>query len=69
MSSKLRLNPAEFTCHPLTPERWGDFEQLFEEHGIQNGCWCMYWRAKRADCQRGYGEGNKITPPWSVRPP
>jgi len=53
------LNSKDFTYSPLTPERWDDFERLFEEHGIQNGCWCMYWRTRRADCQRGYGEGNK----------
>src|SRR5512139_290849 len=53
------LNWDQLTCLPLTPGRWEDFVQLFEEHGIQNGCWCMYWRARRIDCQHGYGEGNK----------
>jgi GNAT superfamily N-acetyltransferase len=51
--------PAEFTYHPLTLARWDDFQTLFTEPGIQNGCWCMYWRLRRADCQHGYGEGNK----------
>lgn len=45
---------------PLTVAEWPDFMQLFEEHGPQNGCWCMYWRIKRADCQRQFGEGNKL---------
>ncbi len=45
---------------PLTAAEWPDFERLFEEHGPQNGCWCMYWRIKRADCQRQFGEGNKL---------
>ena len=49
----------ELTFRALTMENWEDFVRLFEEHGIQNGCWCMYWRARRIDCQRGYGEGNK----------
>jgi GNAT superfamily N-acetyltransferase len=49
----------EFTVKPLTNNEWLDFVRLFEEHGIQNGCWCMYWRTTRAECQRGYGEGNK----------
>ena len=44
----------------LTVETWPDFVQLFEEHGPQNGCWCMYWRVKRAECQRQFGEGNKL---------
>lgn len=43
----------------LTPETWNDFEVLFREHGIQDGCWCMYWRTRREDCQRQYGEGNR----------
>ena len=45
---------------PLTANEWPDFELLFEEHGPQNGCWCMYWRVKREDCQRQFGEGNKL---------
>jgi GNAT superfamily N-acetyltransferase len=46
--------------HPLTLARWEDFERLFSEHGVQNGCWCMYWRTRRVDFQRNYGEGNKL---------
>jgi GNAT superfamily N-acetyltransferase len=53
------ISPKDFTYYPLVPERWADFERLFAEHGIQNGCWCMYWRTRREDCQRGYGENNK----------
>jgi GNAT superfamily N-acetyltransferase len=54
-----QLTENEFTFKPLTIEEWPHFEQLFEEHGPQNGCWCMYWRTKRAECQKGFGEGNK----------
>ena len=49
----------QLTFKPLTENEWPDFVLLFEEHGPQNGCWCMYWRAKRADCQKQFGEGNK----------
>jgi GNAT superfamily N-acetyltransferase len=49
----------EFTFKPTTPNQWSDLESLFSEHGIQNGCWCMYWRISRKECQRNYGEGNK----------
>jgi GNAT superfamily N-acetyltransferase len=49
----------EFVFRPLTVHDWPDFQRLFEEPGPQNGCWCMYWRTKRAECQRGFGEGNK----------
>jgi hypothetical protein len=41
-------------------QEWPDFLTLFEEHGPQNGCWCMYWRVKREDCRRQFGEGNKL---------
>ncbi len=30
--------------HPVTAERWGDFEQLFESKGGPHNCWCMAWR-------------------------
>ena len=42
--------------HPLTPERWGDFEQLFGERGACGGCWCMFWRP---EFQAGKGGGNR----------
>lgn len=54
-----RIPERGLTFKALTAQEWGDFVQLFEEHGPQNGCWCMYWRTKRAECQRGFGEGNK----------
>jgi GNAT superfamily N-acetyltransferase len=48
------------TFKALTEVEWPDFVKLFEEHGIQDGCWCMYWRVKRAEYQRHYGEDNKL---------
>lgn len=44
---------------PLTSSEWPNFTRLFEEHGIQNGCWCMYWRIARAAFHHGFGERNK----------
>ncbi len=32
------------TTHPLTPDLWPAFEDLFGNKGACNGCWCMYWR-------------------------
>jgi hypothetical protein len=55
----IRFSTDEFTFKPLTLMEWRDFELLFEEHGPQNGCWCMYWRTSRAECQKGFGDGNK----------
>ncbi|MBL8188503.1 MAG: GNAT family N-acetyltransferase, partial [Acidobacteria bacterium] len=41
--------------HPLTPDRWQDFETLFGERGACGGCWCMAWRlpSKLFDQQKG----------------
>lgn len=47
------------TFKPVTLSEWADLETLFSEHGVQNGCWCMYWRISRKEYQRNYGEGNK----------
>jgi GNAT superfamily N-acetyltransferase len=45
--------------HPLTPERWRDFEALFGERGACGGCWCMWWRLARSQFNRQKGEKNK----------
>jgi GNAT superfamily N-acetyltransferase len=49
----------EFSFAPVSESNWSDLEVLFSERGVQNGCWCMYWRTSRADFQKNYGEGNK----------
>jgi len=49
--------------HPLTPERWPDFVELFERRGPRGGhrnvpaygCWCMYWRDRSLE----HGEPKK----------
>ena len=48
-----KLPKPEF--HPLTPDRWQDFETLFGERGACGGCWCMAWRltSKQFDEQKG----------------
>jgi GNAT superfamily N-acetyltransferase len=45
---------------PLTPERWDDFEYLFGPRGAVGGCWCMWWRMKRAEFERHQGEDNRM---------
>ena len=47
------------SIHPLTGERWRDFEALFGARGACAGCWCMWWRLTRAEFQRQQGEGNR----------
>lgn len=46
-------------CHPVTSERWCDFETLFGPRGACGGCWCMLWRCSRADFDRNKGDGNR----------
>jgi GNAT superfamily N-acetyltransferase len=45
--------------HPLTIERWADFELLFGKSGACGGCWCMWWRLKRSEFNQQKGDGNK----------
>lgn len=45
--------------HPLTPERWSDFEKLFGPRGACGGCWCMWYRLKRSEYEKQKGEANK----------
>lgn len=45
--------------YPATKSRWKNVETLFGERGACGGCWCMSWRLKRADYERGKGSKNK----------
>jgi len=45
--------------HPLTSERWADFEMLFGHNGACGGCWCMWWRLKRSQYEKQKGAVNK----------
>lgn len=49
----------KLTVKPLMPARWADFEKLFGPRGACGGCWCMWWRLRRSDFDRGRGAGNK----------
>jgi GNAT superfamily N-acetyltransferase len=42
----------------VTMREWEDLEVLFG-HMEQAGCWCMWWRIKRAQFNEQYGEGNR----------
>jgi GNAT superfamily N-acetyltransferase len=46
--------------HPLTPERWSDFEKLFGKSGAYGGCWCMWWRTTRSQFEKQGNEGNRL---------
>ena len=48
-----------FGFHPLSAERWDDFESLFGPRGACAGCWCMYWRQTGKEFESQKGEANK----------
>lgn len=50
---------AHLECHPLTSDRWNDFEQLFGKNGACGGCWCMLWRLSRKQFESQKGDGNR----------
>jgi GNAT superfamily N-acetyltransferase len=37
-------NPLDLVVTPLTPDRFGDLAQLFEEGGDPKWCWCTWFR-------------------------
>ena len=56
-AKKPRLPAVE--VHPLTPDRWDDFAQLFGPRGACGGCWCMTWRLTRSEFNQQKGDGNR----------
>jgi len=50
---------SDLKYHPLTNERWTDFELLFGKNGACGGCWCMWWRLKRSEFNQQKGDNNK----------
>ncbi|MEJ2245868.1 MAG: GNAT family N-acetyltransferase [Acidobacteriota bacterium] len=53
----LQLNKLRF--HPVTSDRWKDFEKLFGSNGACAGCWCMWWRLSRKEFSQKQYAGNK----------
>jgi GNAT superfamily N-acetyltransferase len=44
---------------PASAERWAALEALFGPQGASAGCWCTFWRLKRADFNALDDEGRK----------
>ncbi len=44
---------------PVTATEWDDLQALFADLGSLQGCWCMWWRIRRTDFKRQFGEGNR----------
>lgn len=45
--------------HPLTPERWDDFELLFGPNGACWGCWCAWFLMTNKEFTQSRKEGHK----------
>lgn len=50
----------DWTFHPLTIDRWEDFESLFGPRGGCGGCWCMWFRLRTKDYRAAQGEKNRM---------
>ncbi len=44
---------------PLERSDWSLVEALFGERGACAGCWCMAWRLRQKDWEKGRGEKNR----------
>jgi GNAT superfamily N-acetyltransferase len=56
----VKTNPhSTLDYHPVTQDRWSDFETLFGKSGAYGGCWCMWWRSKRSEFESRGGSGNR----------
>ena len=42
-------NPPNLTIVPLTPDRFADLAELFEQGGDPKWCWCSYFRVRGRD--------------------
>ena len=49
----------DLEIHPLSTERWKDLEALFGPRGAYSGCWCLFWRVRRAEFSRMRAEERK----------
>jgi GNAT superfamily N-acetyltransferase len=54
------MSDLDLVYHPVTPDRWEDFETLFGPRGAVGGCWCMWWRVKRSVFDAQKGDGNRL---------
>ena len=45
--------------HPLTADRWDDFEALFGANGACGGCWCQWFLLPNKIYETQKGEGNR----------
>ncbi len=53
-------DPLNLEFHPLTPDRWSDFEKLFGPRGACGGCWCLFWKKPRKQYFADAYERNRL---------
>jgi GNAT superfamily N-acetyltransferase len=58
-SRRPAASTSPFTFRPLTPDRWPDLEALFGPKGACAGCWCTFFKLRRAAWTEGRGEANR----------
>jgi GNAT superfamily N-acetyltransferase len=56
---RAKATGAPFTFRPLTLDLWADLERLFGPRGACAGCWCTFFRFRKAEWKAGQGEGNR----------
>jgi GNAT superfamily N-acetyltransferase len=56
---KKSIQVESWEIHPLTPERWGDFETLFGPNGACAGCWCAWFLMTNREFKEAGKEGHK----------
>lgn len=53
--------------HPVTEDRWNDFQELFEGQGGPHYCWCMAWRVNENKQAAASKAGKKASMKRRVR--
>jgi GNAT superfamily N-acetyltransferase len=51
---------SDLVFKPVTMKEWPDLQRLFGPNGADGGCWCMWWRIKRAEFDANHGEANRL---------
>ncbi|MEP6596199.1 MAG: GNAT family N-acetyltransferase [Ginsengibacter sp.] len=51
----------QLTFEPLTKQNWSKFVQLFGNKGACGNCWCMYFRLKKSDYEKGKADDRNKT--------